>query len=146
VAAVDRPAILDARRLVLQREAGSAFLDYALADQRWNERLRRTHQADLERVTAPITTAQDALLEHPPVDGVENLRRHSAIYERLNAAHEASDHAALAAASRDLQELSVNPPIDNDEFDRQGRALIARREAVEKSLLEQITNVMRDGW
>lgn len=91
LAAVDRQAILDARRLVLQREAGPEFIEYALSDRRWTERLRAEYQADLERVTAPVRAEQEALLEHPPIDMVENLRRHGAIYERLNAAHAAND-------------------------------------------------------
>ncbi|WP_426111614.1 NEL-type E3 ubiquitin ligase domain-containing protein [Pseudomonas sp. DSP3-2-2] len=146
VAAVEHRNILDAGRVIRQREAGPEFLDYALADRRWTERLRVEYQADLQRVTAPIRAEQEALLEHPPVDMAENLRRHGTIYERLNAAHAANDRAALAAATRDFAELNANPPVDHDEFDRQGRALIARLAAAEKALLEQLTNNLRQNW
>ncbi|MDB5979218.1 MAG: Leucinerich repeat-containing protein, partial [Pseudomonas sp.] len=43
-------------------------------------------------------------------------------------------------------ELDENPPVDHDEYDRQGRALIANLEAAEKLLLEHITFVMRMSW
>jgi len=102
LAAVDRQAILDARRLVLERETGPEFLEYATTDRRWNERLRAEHQADLERVTATIRAQMAELEEHPPLDA--------------------------------------------DEYDRQGRALIASREAAEKALLEQLTDTMRQAW
>jgi hypothetical protein len=104
------------------------------------------YRTDLERITAPIRAEQEALLEHPPVDTTENLHRLSAIYERLDAAHAANDPAALAAANRDLQELTANPPVDNDEFDRQGRALIARLAAAEEAFLAQMTNSLRQNW
>lgn len=146
VAAVEHRAILDAARVIRQREAGAEFLEYALADRRWSERLRLEYQADLQRVTASVRAEQEALLEHPPIDVAENLRRHGAIYERLNAAHEANDPAALATASSDLAELQANPPVDNDEFDRQGRILIARLAAAETALLEQMTDTSRRNW
>ncbi|HEX8543050.1 MAG TPA: DUF6543 domain-containing protein [Pseudomonas sp.] len=146
IAAVEHRNILEAGRVIRQREAGPAFLEYALADRRWTERLRSEYQADLERVTASVRAEQDALLEHPPVDMAENLRRHGAIYERLNDAHAANDPAALAAAGQDLAELNANPPVDNDEFDRQGRALMARLAAAEKALLEQLTDTLRQDW
>ena len=102
LASVDRQAILEARRLVLEREAGDEFVNYAVADRRWNERLRAEHQADLARVTASIRAQMEALEEHPPAD--------------------------------------------HDEYDRQGRALIASLNAAEKELLEQLTNSMRQRW
>jgi len=143
VAAVEHRNILDAARVIRQREAGVEFLEYALADRRWSERLQVEYQADLQRVTAPIRAEQEALLEHPPIDMTENLRRHSALYERLNAAHAANDPAALAAANSDLVALRGNPPVDHDEFDRQGRALIARLTAAQKALLAHITDTLR---
>ncbi|WZF10047.1 NEL-type E3 ubiquitin ligase domain-containing protein [Pseudomonas sp. G.S.17] len=146
IAAVEHRSILEAGRVIRQREAGPAFLEYAVADRRWTERLRSEYQADLERVTASVRAEQDALLEHPPIDMAENLRRHGAIYERLNDAHAANDPAALAAADRDLAELNANPPVDNDEFDRQGRELMARLAAAEKALLEQLTDTLRQDW
>lgn len=102
LASVDRQAILEARRLVLEREAGDEFVNYAVADRRWSERLRAEHQADLSRVTTSIRAQMEALEEHPPVD--------------------------------------------HDEYDRQGRALIARLNAAEKALLEQLTSSMRQKW
>ena len=102
LASVDRQAILEARRLVLERETGDEFVNYAVADRRWNERLRAEHQADLARVTASIRAQMEALEEHPPAD--------------------------------------------HDEYDRQGRALIASLNAAEKELLEQLTNSMRQRW
>ena len=102
LASVDRQAILAARRLVLEREAGDGFLNYAVADRRWNARLRAEHQADLARVTASIRAQMEALEEHPPAD--------------------------------------------HDEYDRQGRALIASLNAAEKELLEQLTHSMRQKW
>src|SRR5690606_8533015 len=91
VAAVEHRDILDAGRVIRQREAGPEFIEYALADRRWDERLRVAHRLDLERVTAPIRAEQEALLEHPPLDVGESLRRQGVIYERLNAAHMAND-------------------------------------------------------
>ncbi len=102
LASVDRQAILAARRQVLEREAGDEFVNYAVADRRWNERLRTEHQADLTRVTASIRAQMEALEEHPPTD--------------------------------------------RDEYDRQGRALIASLNAAEKDLLEQLTRNMRQNW
>ncbi len=102
LASVDRQAILAARRQVLEREAGDEFVNYAVADRRWNDRLRAEHQAELTRATASIRAQMDALEEHPP-----------------------SDH---------------------DEYDRQGRALIASLQAAEKALLEQLTSSMRQKW
>ena len=102
LASVDRQAILEARRQVLEREAGDEFVNYAVADRRWNERLRAEHQAELTRATASIRAQMDALEEHPPTDP--------------------------------------------DEYDRQGRALIASLNAAEKALLEQLTNSMRQKW
>lgn len=102
LASVDRQAILDSRRLVLEREAGDEFVTYAVADRRWSERLRAEHQADLSRVTASIRAQMEALEEHPPAD--------------------------------------------HDEYDRQGRALIASLNAAEKALLEQLTSSMRQKW
>lgn len=102
LASVDRQAILAARRQVLEREAGDEFVNYAVADRRWNDRLRAEHQADLTRATASIRAQMDALEEHPPAD--------------------------------------------RDEYDRQGRALIASLQAAEKALLEQLTSSMRQKW
>jgi hypothetical protein len=102
LASVDRQAILEARRQVLEREASDEFVNYAVADRRWNERLRAEHQAELTRATASIRAQMDALEEHPPTD--------------------------------------------HDEYDRQGRALIASLNAAEKALLEQLTSSMRQKW
>ncbi|MDB5983964.1 MAG: Leucinerich repeat-containing protein, partial [Pseudomonas sp.] len=95
LAAVDREALLDARRLVLQREMGPEFIDYVLQDQRWSERLRAGHRAELERTAAPFRAQMAALEAHPPVDQIEDLRRRAALYERMNVAHEANDRQAL---------------------------------------------------
>lgn len=146
LASVDRQAMLDARRLVLERETGAEFIDYAVADRRWNERLRAEYQADLTRVTAPIRAQMLALEEHPPVDRVEELRRSAEIYERLSAANASHDSSALNQASLDLTELNANPPVDHDEYDRQGRALIASLSAAENALLEQVTHSLRQRW
>lgn len=146
LAAVDREALLDARRLVLQREMGSEFLEYALQDQRWNQRLRTEYHAELERTAAPVKAQMAALEAHPPVDQVEALRQRGAVYERMNAAHDTHDREALVIASRDLVALDENPPVDHDEYDRQGRALIANLEAAEKRLLQRMTSVMRMSW
>ncbi|HEX8593404.1 MAG TPA: DUF6543 domain-containing protein [Pseudomonas sp.] len=146
LAAVDRQAILGARRLVLERELGPDFLEYAIEDQRWAQHLRTVHQADFERITAPIKARMDALEEHPPLDMAQNLRRRSAIYERLNAAHAANDPVALAAATSESLELDANPVVDHNEYDRQGRALIAELAAAEKALLRQLTHLMRQAW
>lgn len=146
LAAVDRQSILDARRLVLERETSNEFVNYALADRRWNERLRGEYQTDLSRVTAPIREQMEALEEHPPVDWEADLRRRADIYDRLAAAHASNDPVALREASHDLAVLTTHPPIDNDEYDRQGRALIASLEAAEKSVLEQLTASMRLRW
>jgi hypothetical protein len=102
LASVDRQAILAARRQVLERETGDEFVSYAVADRRWNERLRAEHQAELTRATASIRAQMDALEE--------------------------------------------SPPTDHDEYDRQGRALIASLNAAEKALLEQLTSSMRQQW
>ncbi|WP_349972083.1 dermonecrotic toxin domain-containing protein [Pseudomonas caspiana] len=146
LASVDRQAILSARRLVLERELSDEFVNYALADRRWNERLRAEHQTDLERVTASIKAQMDALEEHPPVDATEELRRRSEINIRLMAAQMTTDLETFGQATLELEELTANPPIDNDEYDRQGRALIASLSAAEKALLEQLTNNMRQQW
>lgn len=102
LASVDRQAILAARRQVLEREAGEEFVSYAVADRRWQARLRAEHQAELTRATASIRAQMDALEE--------------------------------------------NPPTDPDEYDRQGRTLIASLNAAEKALLEQLTSSMRQKW
>lgn len=102
LASVDRRAILEARQQVLERETGVEFVNYAVADRRWSERLRAEHQADLTRVTASIRAQMEALEEHPP--------------------------------------------MDHDEYDRQGRALIASLKAAEQALLEQLTSGMRQRW
>lgn len=146
LAAVDRQSILDARRLVLEREGADEFVSYALADRRWSERLRGEYQTDLSRVTAPIREQMEALEEHPPVDRVEELRQSGEIYERLNVAHASQDTLGLRRASLDLVELTANPPVDHDEYDRQGRALMLNLEAAEKALLEQLTISMRTQW
>lgn len=146
LAAVDREALLDAGRLVLQREMGPEFLEYVLQDQRWNQRLRAEYRDELERTAAPFRAQMAALEAHPPVDQVEDLRQRGEIYERMNAAHEADDREALVIASRELVAVDENPPLDHDEYDRQGRALIANLEAAEKQLLERMTAVMRTSW
>lgn len=146
LASVDRQSILSARRVVLEREAGTGFIDYAVADRRWNERLRAQHADDLRRVAAPIRAQMIALEEHPPIDSIAELRRRSEIYGRLNAAHESDDPLALRQTSLELSELARNPPVDHDEYDRQGRALMASLEAAEKALLEQLTSSMRQRW
>jgi hypothetical protein len=146
LAAVDRQSILSARRLVLEREAGNQFVDYAVADRRWNTRLRAEHQADLSRVTAPIRAQMAALEEHPPVDRVAELRQSGEIYERLNVAHARHDTLGLRQASLDLVELTANPPVDHDEYHRQGRTLMLNLEAAEKALLEQLTGSLRTQW
>jgi hypothetical protein len=146
LAAVDRQSILDARRLVLERETSDEFVNYAVADRRWNERLRVQYQADLSRVTAPIREQMEALEEHPPVDWEADLRRRADIYERLNVAQANNDPAALREARHDLEVLATHPPIDNDEYDRQGRALMLNLDAAEKALLEQLTISMRTQW
>lgn len=146
LASVDRQAILTARRLVLEREISDEFLNYALADRRWNERLRAEYQPDLTRVTASIRAQMNALEEHPPVDVAEQLRRRTEIDVRLMAAQMTTDLEAFRLASRDIEALNAHPPIDNDEYDRQGRALIASLNAAEKALLEQLTHSMRQQW
>ncbi|MBC3952510.1 dermonecrotic toxin domain-containing protein [Pseudomonas folii] len=146
LASVDRQAILTARRRVLEHENGDEFINYALADRRWNERLRAEHQEDLARVTASIKEQMNALEEHPPVDAAEELRRRTEINVRLMAAQMTTDLETLGRATVELEELTANPPIDNDEYDRQGRALIASLNAAEKALLEQLTNNMRQQW
>ncbi|MCI8211647.1 hypothetical protein AUC61_19130 [Pseudomonas sp. S25] len=146
LASVDRQAILAARRLVLEREIGDEFVNYALADRRWTERLRVEHQTDLVRVTASIREQMNALEEHPPIDIAEDLRRRSEVNARLVAAHVTNDLEALARENLELEQLIANPPIDNDEYDRQGRALIASLNAAEKALLEQLTHNMRQRW
>jgi hypothetical protein len=146
LAAVSRQVILDARRVVLERETGPAFLDYMLSDRRWTERLRAEHQADLERVTASIKAQMAALEERPPIDVAQDLALRAAIYERLGAAHAASDQAAMDQATRDMETLRANPPINADEYDRQGRALMASLVEAEKALLEQLTNNLRQDW
>jgi hypothetical protein len=146
LAAVDRQAILRARQLVLEREAGPGFVDYAVADRHWNEHLRAEHQADLARVVAPVRAQMDALQEHPPVDAAEELRQRGAIYERLTAAHASGDQDALRQATLDLNTLTASPPVDNDEYDRQGRALMARLAAAEQEALRQLTSSMRQQW
>lgn len=146
LASVDRQAILDARRLVLERETGAELTDYAVADRRWNQRLRVEYEADLRRVTAPVRAQMLALEEHPPVDLVRELQLRGEIYERLNTAHASRDSRALNQASLDLVELTANPPINHDEYDRQGRALIASLAAAENALLAQLTNTLRQRW
>lgn len=146
LASVDRQAILAARRVVLERETGDEFVKYALADRRWTERLRTEHQTDLARVTASIREQMDALEEHPPIDIAEDLRRRGEVNARLVAAHVTNDLEALARENLEFEQLIANPPIDNDEYDRQGRALIASLNAAERALLEQLTNNMRQQW
>lgn len=146
LASVDRQSILTARRLVLEREISDEFVNYALADRRWNERLRAEHPADLTRVTASIRAQMNTLEEHPPIDVAEQLRRHAEIDVRLMAAQMTNDQESFLRATRDLEELDAHPPIDNDEYDRQGRALIASLNAAERALLEQLTSNMRQQW
>lgn len=146
LAAVDRGALLDARSLVLQQELGAGFIEYSLRDQRWNERLRAEHRAELEQVAEPIRARMAALEEHPPVDQAEDLRQRSALDERMGLAIAINDHATVASILAEIDELDRNPVLDHDEYDRQGRALIAELEAAETQLLGQITSVMRLAW
>lgn len=95
-------AILDARRLIQEREAGPEFLHFAVNDRLWSARLRAANQAQLERATSAIREQMDALEEHPPVDP--------------------------------------------DEYHRQGLALIAQRDGAEQAMLEQLTSEYRQAW
>lgn len=61
-------AILDARRLILEREAGPAFLDFAVNDRLWNARLRAENAVQVEHATSQVRAQMDALEEHPPAD------------------------------------------------------------------------------
>ncbi|MGI3747600.1 MAG: dermonecrotic toxin domain-containing protein [Janthinobacterium lividum] len=102
LAAVDRGALLDASRQVLEAERGPAFLQFAVGDRQWNARLRSEHAPALAAATAPVRIRMAALEDHPPVDP--------------------------------------------DEYHRQGLALIAEREAAETLLLTQLTDLYRAGW
>jgi hypothetical protein len=102
LAAVDRGALLDARRQVLAAERGPAFLQFAISDQQWNARLRAAHEAGLAAATESVRARMAALEEHPPVDP--------------------------------------------DEYHRQGLALIAERDAAEALMLSQLTDLYRAGW
>lgn len=102
LAAVDRGALLDARRRVLEAERGPAFLQFAVSNQQWNARLRSGHESGMAAATASVRTRMAALEEHPPVDP--------------------------------------------DEYHRQGLALIAEREAAEALMLTQLTDLYRAGW
>jgi hypothetical protein len=102
LAAVDRGALLDARRHVLEAERGPGFLQFAVEDRQWNARLRSEHQGGLDLATASVR-------------------------ERMNA-------------------LEDHPPIDPDDYHRQGMALIAEREAAEALMLRQLTDLYRAGW
>lgn len=75
LAAVDRGALLDARRRVLEAERGPALLQFAVNDQQWNARLRAEHQGGLEMATASVRDRMAALEEHPPTDPDEYHRR-----------------------------------------------------------------------
>jgi len=99
---VGSQAIANARRLILEREAGPAFLEFAVRDRLWNAHLRAGHATDLEQATASIRAQMDFLEEHPPAD--------------------------------------------HEEYDQQGRLLIARRDAAEDALLKQLTNTLRQAW
>lgn len=146
LASVDRQSLLSARRLVLEREIGDDFVNYALADRRWSERLRAENQADLTRVAAPIRAQMAELEEHPPIDTAQELRRRGEIYARLTAAQLTTDLEASSQGVLELEELTINPPIDHDEYDRQGRALVASLNAAERALLKQLTSNMRQQW
>ncbi|MGE6384823.1 NEL-type E3 ubiquitin ligase domain-containing protein [Pseudomonas sp. NPDC078416] len=102
LAAVDRGALLDARRHILEAERGPGFLQFAVEDRQWNARLRSEHQGGLDLATASVR-------------------------ERMNA-------------------LEDHPPIDPDDYHRQGMALIAEREAAEALMLRQLTDLYRAGW
>lgn len=102
LAAVDRGALLNARRHVLEAERGPAFLQFAVENRQWNARLRSEHREGLELASASVRERMLALEEHPPVDP--------------------------------------------DDYHRQGLALIAEREAAEALMLRQLTDLYRAGW
>ena len=97
LAAVDRGALLDARRRVLESERGPAFLQFAVSDQQWNARLRADHEAGLAAATASVRRRMDTLEEHPPADPDE--------YHRQGLALIAEREAAEALMLRQLTDL-----------------------------------------
>lgn len=86
LAAVDRGALLDARRRVLEAERGPALLQFAVNDQQWNARLRAGHQGGLEMATASVRARMAALEEHPPTDPDEYHRQGLALMAERDAA------------------------------------------------------------
>jgi hypothetical protein len=86
LAAVDRGALLDARRRVLEAERGPALLQFAVNDQQWNARLRAEHQGGLEMATASVCARMAALEEHPPTDPDEYHRQGLALMAERDAA------------------------------------------------------------
>jgi hypothetical protein len=86
LAAVDRGALLDARRRVLQAERGPAFLQFAVQDQQWSARLRAEHRDGLELSSAPVRERMVALEDHPPTDPDDYHRQGLALIAEREAA------------------------------------------------------------
>lgn len=86
LAAVDRGALLDARRRVLEAERGPAFLQFAVNDQQWNRRLRAAHEAGLAAATESVRGRMAALEEHPPTDPDDYHRQGLALIAEREAA------------------------------------------------------------
>jgi hypothetical protein len=86
LAAVDRGALLDARRQVLEAERGPAFLQFAVGDQQWNARLRSEHAPALALATESVRARMAALEEHPPTDPDEYHRQGLALIAERDAA------------------------------------------------------------
>ncbi len=85
LAAVDRGALLDARRQVLEAERGPAFLQFAIGDQQWSARLRAAHEAGLAAATQSVRARMAALEEHPPTDPDEYHRQGLALIAERDA-------------------------------------------------------------
>lgn len=63
---------------------------------------------------------------------------------RLRTEHAAQLEQATATIRGQMDVLEEHPPADLDEYDRQGRALIALRDDAEQQLLMQLTDHYRN--